>query len=86
MTAGDDVRVEAIPAEERVEALKADLRKAVWDYRRALDPSFPGGANVQAYLNTGLATKARRVNAIARELRALDASFPSAWTDLPEGT
>lgn len=86
MTAGDDVRVEPIPLLEQIEALKADLRKAVWDYRRALDPSFPGGANIQAYLNASLAVKARRVNAIARELRALDASFPSAWTDLPEGT
>ena len=81
-----DVRMEAIPVEETIEDLKKRLRLAIVDYRLALaDPGYPGGANIQAYLNPNFAAKARRVNALVVELKAIDPAFTADWTPLPEG-
>lgn len=67
--------------------LKKQLKSAVLNYRAARNRADLGcGANLAAVINTNVYATAKRVNAIAAELKAADPNFPASWVPYPEGT
>lgn len=80
-----DTRLEPVPVEDVIEPLKNKMRAALNEYRLAYPEKYPVGANLAAYLRSGLAAKARKVNLLAAQLKEADPSFPAEWVDLPEG-
>lgn len=72
--------------QQKLNELKARFRSAYLDYRDATD-SYPGGGGLHiiAVINPAIGLKAKRVNELAAELKAIDPQFPQSWAPFPTG-